>query len=108
VHRCLGVAGDPHDGDPGRPREVCLSRYEMQPWPAIGALAAVHTNDVRASDGHVSSRAAAAVTLDLTVCRLIGAGCRLLGCTCALLTGVLATVVITPYFPYRAACRDPS
>lgn len=69
-------------GSTGRPAEVWLSRYEMQLWPAIGALAAVLRDDMRASDVlqvNISSRATAAVTLDLAVCRLIGAGCRLLG-----------------------------
>jgi phenylacetate-coenzyme A ligase PaaK-like adenylate-forming protein len=69
-------------GTTGRPAEVWLSRYEMELWPAIGALAAVLRDDFRPNDVmqvNVSSRATAAVSLDVAVCRLIGTGCRLLG-----------------------------
>jgi phenylacetate-coenzyme A ligase PaaK-like adenylate-forming protein len=70
-------------GTTGRPAEIWLSRYEMELWPAIAALAAVLRDDFRPTDVmqvNISSRATAAVTLDLAVCRLIGTGCRLLGC----------------------------
>jgi phenylacetate-coenzyme A ligase PaaK-like adenylate-forming protein len=69
-------------GTTGHPAEVWLSRYEMQLWPAIGALAAVLRDDFRPTDVmqvNISSRATASVHLDVAVCRLIGTGCRLLG-----------------------------
>ena len=69
-------------GTTGRPAEVWLSRYEMELWPAIGALAAVLRNDFWSTDimqVNISSRQTAALNLDVAVCRLIGAGCRLVG-----------------------------
>jgi phenylacetate-coenzyme A ligase PaaK-like adenylate-forming protein len=69
-------------GTTGRPAEIWLSRYEMELWPALGALAAVLRDGFRPDDVmqvNISSRATAAVSLDVAVCRLIGTGCRLLG-----------------------------
>lgn len=69
-------------GTTGRPAEIWLSRYEMELWPAIGALAAVLRDDFRPTDTmqvNMSSRQTAALNLDVAVCRLIGAGCRLVG-----------------------------
>ena len=69
-------------GTTGRPAEIWMSRYETRLWPAMGALAAVLRDDIRPDDVlqvNVSSRATAAVTLDIATCRLIGAGCRVLG-----------------------------
>ncbi len=69
-------------GTTGKPAEVWLSRYEMSLWPAMGALAAAIRDDLRPDDVmqvNVSSRATAAVTLDVAVCRLIGTGCRIIG-----------------------------
>ena len=69
-------------GTTGRPAEIWMSRYETRLWPAIGALAAVLRDDIRPDDVlqvNISSRATAAVTLDVATCGLIGAGCRLLG-----------------------------
>jgi len=69
-------------GTTGRPAEIWMSRYETRLWPAIGALAAVLRDDLRPEDllqVNVSSRATAAVILDVATCALIGAGCRLLG-----------------------------
>jgi phenylacetate-coenzyme A ligase PaaK-like adenylate-forming protein len=69
-------------GTTGKPTEVWLSRYEMSLWPAMGALAAVVRDDLRPDDVmqvNVSSRATAAVSLDVAVCRLIGTGCRIIG-----------------------------
>jgi len=37
-------------GTTGRPAEIWLSRYEMELWPAIGALAAVVRDDFRPTD----------------------------------------------------------
>jgi phenylacetate-CoA ligase len=69
-------------GTTGRPTEIWLSQYEMSLWPAMGALAAVIRDDLRPDDVmqvNISSRATAAIALDLTVCRLVGTGCRLIG-----------------------------
>lgn len=69
-------------GTTGRPAEVWLSRYEMELWPALGALASVLRGELRPGDVmqvNVSSRGAAANHLAAASCRLIGAGCRPLG-----------------------------
>ena len=69
-------------GTTGRPTEIWISRYELELWPAIGALASVLRDDFRPTDVmqvNISSRATIAVNLDVAVCRLIGTGCRLLG-----------------------------
>jgi phenylacetate-coenzyme A ligase PaaK-like adenylate-forming protein len=69
-------------GTTGRPAEVWLSRYEMELWPALGALAAVLRDELRLSDVmqvNVSSRATAALHLSGASCRLAGAGFRPLG-----------------------------
>ncbi len=69
-------------GTTGRPAEIWLSRYEMDLWPALGALAGVLRGEIGPGDVmqvNVSSRATASVQLDVAVCRLVGAGCRVLG-----------------------------
>lgn len=69
-------------GTTGRPAEIWLSRYEMDLWPALGALAGVLRGEILPGDVmqvNVSSRATASVHLDVAVCRLVGAGCRVLG-----------------------------
>lgn len=69
-------------GTTGRPAEIWLSRYEMDLWPAMGALAGVLRGEIGPGDVmqvNVSSRATASVHLDVAVCRLVGAGCRVLG-----------------------------
>ena len=69
-------------GTTGRPAEVWLSRYEMELWPALGALSAVLHGELRPGDimqVNSSSRATAAMHLSANSCRLAGAGCRLLG-----------------------------
>ncbi|HEX6527105.1 MAG TPA: AMP-binding protein [Streptosporangiaceae bacterium] len=69
-------------GTTGRPTEVWLSRYEMELWPALGALAAVLRGDLRPGDVmqvNLSSRSTVAVHLAAASCRLAGAGCRPLG-----------------------------
>jgi phenylacetate-CoA ligase len=69
-------------GTTGRPAEIWLSRYEMDLWPAMGALAAVLRDDLRPTDVmqvNMSSRATATVHLDVATCRLVGAGSRILG-----------------------------
>ncbi len=69
-------------GTTGRPAEIWLSRYEMDLWPALGALSAVLRDELRPGDimqVNISSRQTAAVHLDVAGCRLVGAGCRVLG-----------------------------
>ncbi|HEV7651058.1 MAG TPA: AMP-binding protein [Actinophytocola sp.] len=69
-------------GTTGRPAEIWMSRYEMDLWPALGALAGVLRGEIGPGDVmqvNVSSRATASVQLDVAVCRLVGAGCRVLG-----------------------------
>jgi hypothetical protein len=54
----------------------------MSLWPAMGALAATLRDDLRPDDVmqvNVSSRATAAVSLDVAVCHLVGTGCRIIG-----------------------------
>jgi phenylacetate-CoA ligase len=69
-------------GTTGRPAEIWMSRYEMELWSALGALAGVLRGEIGPGDVmqvNVSSRATASVHLDVAVCRLVGAGCRVLG-----------------------------
>lgn len=69
-------------GTTGRPTEIWLSRYEMELWPALGALASVLRDDLRPTDVmqvNVSSRATISVQMDVEVCRLAGAGCSVIG-----------------------------
>lgn len=83
--RCSDVPGylaTRTTGTTGRPAEVWLSRYEMDLWPALGALTSVLRGDLRPGDVmqvNVSSRAIAATHLAAASCRLAGAMCRLLG-----------------------------
>lgn len=69
-------------GTTGQPAEVWLSRYEMELWPAIGTLGSILRDDLRPSDVmqvSISSRATAAVHLDVACARLVGAACTVLG-----------------------------
>ncbi|TDQ00712.1 phenylacetate--CoA ligase family protein [Labedaea rhizosphaerae] len=69
-------------GTTGKPAEVWLSKYEIDLWAGLGALSAVLRDELRPTDimqVHSSSRATAAVHLDVGSCRLAGAGCRVLG-----------------------------
>ncbi|HUN36828.1 MAG TPA: AMP-binding protein [Trebonia sp.] len=69
-------------GTTGRPAEVWLSRYEMELWPALGALASVLRGELLPGDVmqlNVSSRSTVAIHLSAASCRLVGAGCRPLG-----------------------------
>jgi phenylacetate-coenzyme A ligase PaaK-like adenylate-forming protein len=69
-------------GTTGRPAEVWLSRYEMELWPALGALASVLRGELGPGDVmqvNLSSRGAVAMHTSSTSCRLAGAGCRPLG-----------------------------
>lgn len=83
--RCADVA--PHltsrtTGTTGRPAEIWVSRYEVELWSGLGALAAVLRDEIRPTDIlqlNVSSRATASVQLNVEICRLAGAGCRVVG-----------------------------
>jgi phenylacetate-coenzyme A ligase PaaK-like adenylate-forming protein len=69
-------------GTTGRPAEIWLSRYEMELWPALNALAAVLRDELRPDDllqVNMNSRAIAATHLAAATCRLARSGCRLLG-----------------------------
>ena len=69
-------------GTTGRPAEIWLSRYEMELWPALGALAGLIRGELGQDDiqqVNVSSRSTASVHLNVAGCRLIGAACRVLG-----------------------------
>ncbi len=69
-------------GTTGRPAEVWMSRYEMDLWSALAALAGLIRDDLRPSDimqVNVSSRAIAANHLNAAICRLTRTGCSLLG-----------------------------
>ncbi|HEY0808266.1 MAG TPA: AMP-binding protein, partial [Pseudonocardiaceae bacterium] len=69
-------------GTTGRPAEIWLSRYEVELWPAMGALSGVLRDALRPTDVmqvNISSRATVSVHLDVGACRLAGAGCRVQG-----------------------------
>jgi phenylacetate-coenzyme A ligase PaaK-like adenylate-forming protein len=69
-------------GTTGRPAEIWLSRYEMELWPALGALASVLRGELLPGDVmqvNLSSRSTAALHLSAAGCRLVGAGWRPLG-----------------------------
>src|ERR1019366_8201344 len=62
-------------GTTGRPAEVWLSRYEMELWPALGALASVLRGELGPGDimqVNLSSRGAVAMHLSATGCRPLG------------------------------------
>ena len=69
-------------GTTGRPAEIWMSRYEMELWPALGALAGLLRGELLPGDVlqvNVSSRATGSVHLNVAGCRLVGAACRMLG-----------------------------
>jgi phenylacetate-CoA ligase len=83
--RCTDVAGcltTTTTGTTGQPVELWLSRYEMELWPALGALSSVLRDELGPGDlmqVNTSSRATATMHLSAATCRLAGAGCRLHG-----------------------------
>lgn len=99
-------------GTTGRPAEVWLSRYELQLWPAMAALSGLLRDEIGPEDCmqvNISSRATAAVQLNLAVCRLAGARSRILGVVPAdesldslLGVGDLAPTMLTTYPSYLA------
>src|SRR5207302_7213144 len=69
-------------GTTGRPAEIWLSKYEVELWPAMGALSGLLRNEISPQDClqiNISSRATAAVQQTLAICRLVGARTRVLG-----------------------------
>jgi phenylacetate-coenzyme A ligase PaaK-like adenylate-forming protein len=69
-------------GTTGQPAEVWLSRYELELWPALAALSGLLRGEISPDDCmqiNISSRATAAMTQNLTICRLVGARTRPLG-----------------------------
>jgi phenylacetate-coenzyme A ligase PaaK-like adenylate-forming protein len=82
---CMDVS--PHlttrtTGTTGRPAELWLSRYEIEVWSGLGALASLMRGGLLAGDimqVNMNSRAIAANHMAAATCRLAGAGCRLLG-----------------------------
>ena len=63
-------------GTTGRPAEVWLSRYELELWPALAALSGLLRGEIGPEDCmqiNISSRATAAMTQNMAVCRLVGA-----------------------------------
>ena len=69
-------------GTTGKPAEIWLSRYEMELWPALGAISGLIRGELMPDDMlqvNVSSRATGSVHLNTAGCRLVGAACRVLG-----------------------------
>ncbi len=69
-------------GTTGRPTEIWLSTYEVKLWPALAALSGVLRGEIGPEDCmqiNISSRATAAVQLDVDICRLVGARAHVLG-----------------------------
>ena len=69
-------------GTTGQPAEVWLSRYELELWPALAALSGLLRGEISPADCmqiNISSRATAAMTQNMAVCRLVGASTRPLG-----------------------------
>jgi phenylacetate-coenzyme A ligase PaaK-like adenylate-forming protein len=59
-----------------------MSRYELELWPGLGALAGLLRGELLPGDVlqvNVSSRATGSVHLNVAGCRLVGAACRVLG-----------------------------
>jgi phenylacetate-coenzyme A ligase PaaK-like adenylate-forming protein len=69
-------------GTTGQPVEVWLSRYELELWPALSALSGLLRGEIAPDDCmqiNISSRATAAMSQNMAVCRLVGARTRPLG-----------------------------
>ena len=69
-------------GTTGPPAEVWLSRDELARWPALIALSVVLRGELGARDHVMVCRnplAAAAVQMDVEMCRLAGAACSVVG-----------------------------
>jgi phenylacetate-coenzyme A ligase PaaK-like adenylate-forming protein len=69
-------------GTTGHPAEIWLSAYEIELWPALAALSGLLRNEINPRDCmqiNISSRATAAVQMNIKICRLAGARARMLG-----------------------------
>lgn len=69
-------------GSTGTPAEIWLSKYEIELWPAIATLSGLLRNEISPRDCmqiNISSRATAAVQMNINICRLAGARSRVLG-----------------------------
>lgn len=69
-------------GTTGLPAEIWLSKYEIELWPALAALSGLLRNEINPQDCmqvNISSRATAAVQINMNICRLAGARARILG-----------------------------
>src|SRR5438270_1370031 len=69
-------------GTTGKPAEIWLSKYEIELWPAIATLSGLLRNEINPRDCmqiNISSRATAAVQMNISACRLAGARTRVLG-----------------------------
>jgi phenylacetate-coenzyme A ligase PaaK-like adenylate-forming protein len=99
-------------GTTGQPAEVWLSRYELELWPALAALSGLLRGEIGPDDCmqiNISSRATAAMTQNMAVCRLVGARTRPLGIVApeesleSLLTGAdRAPTLLATYPSYLA------
>ncbi len=69
-------------GSTGHPAEVWLSAYENDLWPALAVLGGLLRNEISPQDClqvNISSRATAAMQMNINMCRLAGARARVLG-----------------------------
>lgn len=69
-------------GSTGRPAEIWLSKYENDLWPALAVLGGLLRNEISPKDCmqiNISSRATAAMQMNINICRLVGARARVLG-----------------------------
>jgi phenylacetate-coenzyme A ligase PaaK-like adenylate-forming protein len=69
-------------GTTGQPAEIWLSAYEIELWPALATLSGLLRNEINPRDCmqiNISSRATAAVQMNMKICRLAGARARVLG-----------------------------
>jgi len=69
-------------GTTGRPAEIWLSEYEIKLWPALSALSGLLRNEINPRDClqmNISSRATAAVQMNMGMCCLAQARVRMLG-----------------------------
>jgi phenylacetate-CoA ligase len=69
-------------GTTGQPTEIWLSRYEIELWPALAALSGLLRDEIAPRDClqiNISSRATAAVQMNIKVAQLAHARTRMLG-----------------------------
>ena len=117
VRRRAPAPGHPDHRHHRTPAEVWLSRYEMELWPALGALAAVLRDDLRPDRRHAGQHQLPGrprrCNWTSPVCRLVGAGCRMLGLVPpdealdSLADGGVDAAVHRPELPGRTGDRRP-